>query len=58
MPIAIIAGLIARHLLTVAGGATMAAGSATQSPEEQIAGAVIALVGMVWSYVQKKRAGL
>lgn len=53
----VILGLFARHALTVAGGAVGGAAVATQSPEEAIIAAVLTAVGLIWSYVQKKRSG-
>lgn len=57
-------GLMARHALTAVGGALVAKGyvSADEAhvlvnvSSELIVGAVMTAGGLVWSYVQKKRA--
>lgn len=52
---AIIAGLI-RHLLTLVGGGIIAGGAISGSDIEIAAGAIAALIGVVWSIIQKRLA--
>ena len=47
---------IVRHGLTAAGGFMVANGYTDASTEQQIIGGLLALVGVVWSYFQKKTA--
>ena len=47
-------GLI-RHLLTFGGGVLTSSGYLDQSQSETAVGAVIAIVGVVWSAIEKKR---
>jgi len=54
MPLLII-GSVVRHLLTAGGGATAAVGISTGSEVETIAGAVVTLIGFLWSLWQKSR---
>jgi hypothetical protein len=51
-----IGGLLARHALTVAGGGLVAKGVISASMLEPTVGAVLTLGGVLWSYIQKKRA--
>lgn len=52
-----IAGLIARHVLTAAGGALVAKGVLAAAQVEPIVGAVLLLGGVIWSAIQKARSG-
>ncbi len=49
MPLFVLAGLVARHLLTAGGAVVVANGIAGQSEVEQATGAIVTLVGIVWS---------
>lgn len=49
-----ILGLI-RHILTTLGGSGIALGSATQDEITAIVGGVVALVGVVWSYLAPEK---
>lgn len=44
----------ARHALTAAGGYLVANGYATDSQSAQLIGGGLALIGIVWSYFNKK----
>ena len=46
---------IARHILTAAGGALVARGTIAESELELAVGAIIALVGIIWSAFAKRR---
>jgi hypothetical protein len=48
-------GLLARHLLTTAGGMLVAKEWIDASQVEPAAGALLILGGIVWSVIQKKR---
>ena len=48
-----ILGLI-RHILTFAGGIVVAKGLIDQTQEMELIGAVIAIIGSIWSVVSKK----
>ena len=50
-----VAGLV-RHALTALGGVLVAKGYLEAGMVEEIAGAVVTLVGVVWSVVAKRRA--
>ena len=50
----IILGVV-RHTLTSAGGALIAKGTVTSVALDQGVGAVITLIGIVWSIIEKKR---
>ena len=52
---ATILGII-RHVLTIAGGALGSTGIATNGDIELIIGGLLAVVGIVWSVVEKKKA--
>lgn len=45
---------IVRHLLTMGGGALVAAGWLDESTAQQTIGAVVTLVGVVWSVLEKR----
>lgn len=47
---------IVRHLLTLGGGLLISKGIITATQEETIIGGLVALVGVIWSLVQKKNA--
>jgi hypothetical protein len=47
---------IVRHILTAAGGAMVARGSLAESELELAVGAVITLVGILWSAIAKRKA--
>lgn len=47
---------ILRHLLTYAGGTLVTSGLGTQDQATAIVGGVVALAGIVWSVLQKKKA--
>ena len=47
---------IIRHILTAAGGALVTKGYVAHSELELAIGAVIALAGVVWSAIAKRRA--
>jgi hypothetical protein len=49
-----VAGIIARHGISAAGGAAMAAGAAGTDPVVVITGAIVAIAGMVISYLEKR----
>lgn len=49
------AGLV-RHLLTTLGGVLVAKGYIEAGVVEQLAGAVVAIVGVVWSVLAKRRS--
>jgi hypothetical protein len=44
---------IVRHVLTFAGGLLVAKGIATEAMSQELIGAVITLVGGIWSIVSK-----
>ena len=46
-------GLV-RHLLTAAGGGLSANGLASQDEVQQIIGGLVALAGVIWSYLEKR----
>jgi hypothetical protein len=45
---------VIRHGLTVAGGALIAKGVLDESVSNEIIGAIMSLVGVVWSFFSKK----
>jgi hypothetical protein len=45
---------IVRHILTFAGGILVAKGIATDALSQELIGAVITLIGGIWSIVSKK----
>ena len=47
---------IVRHAMTVAGGFLVAKGYVEAGMVEQVAGAVVTVVGVVWSILAKKPA--
>lgn len=47
---------IVRHLLTAGGGILVASGYTTNDQWTAISGGVVALVGVIWSILQKKQA--
>ena len=47
---------IVRHILTAAGGALVARGSLAESELELAVGAIITLVGILWSALVKRKA--
>jgi hypothetical protein len=49
----IVAGII-RHVLTMAGGALIAAGYLTSDQWTTIAGALAVIIGVVWSVISKR----
>lgn len=49
-------GLIARHALTAVGGSLVAKGVISASMVEPTIGAIITIGGVIWSYLQKKKA--
>jgi hypothetical protein len=49
-----VAGIIARHGISAAGGAAMAAGAAGTDPVVVITGAVVSVAGMVVSWLEKR----
>lgn len=49
-----LAGVV-RHVLTTAGGSLLAAGVITAGDVETVAGAVVVLVGVIWSLVEKRK---
>lgn len=51
---AIILGIV-RHLLTIGAGALASKGVIAQSETETVVGAGLALIGIVWSAIDKKR---
>ena len=51
----VILGLIGRHLATALGGALVTQGLATTDQTTAISGGVLALVGVVMSYLNKKK---
>lgn len=51
---AVILGFV-RHLLTAAGGSLATSGIIASSDVEVIAGGVVALIGAIWSYLDKKK---
>lgn len=50
----IILGLV-RHILTAVGGVFVTKGAIETSEAEALAGALVVLVGVVWSIVDKKK---
>ena len=46
---------MARHLLTFGGGALVARGYADQATTDAIIGALLTIVGGVWSIVEKRQ---
>ena len=46
---------IVRHILTAVGGALVTKGMIAQTELELVVGAVIAIAGVVWSAIAKKR---
>ena len=46
---------IVRHILTVAGGAFIANGTLTDNELNTLVGALVTLMGVVWSVVEKQR---
>jgi len=51
-----VAGAVARHFLTVAGGYLVAKGYADEGTVAEITGGGVALAGVVWSVLEKKAA--
>lgn len=47
---------IVRHVLTTVAGMAVAKGYADDSTATAIVGGLVALVGVVWSYLAKKKA--
>jgi hypothetical protein len=47
---------VARHTLTTAGGALTAKGLATGATVDQGVGAVVTLLGIIWSILEKLRS--
>lgn len=52
---AVVGGFV-RHLLTVAGGGFVSSGTLTAADLEIAVGAVLAIAGVVWSALEKRRA--
>lgn len=52
----VILGLV-RHILTFGGGLLTSSGYLEQSQTESAVGAVVTIIGLVWSVVEKKRRG-
>lgn len=52
----IILGLV-RHILTIGAGALASRGVIGENEVETTVGAVLAIVGIVWSAIDKKRKG-
>lgn len=50
----VVMGLI-RHVLTFGGGWVAAQGWATQDQTTQISAGVVAIIGVIWSLMQKKK---
>jgi len=50
-------GLI-RHALTIVGGALIAKGYIDSDGIEEVYGSVMALVGVVWSYIDKNKKSI
>ena len=46
---------IVRHILTIAGGALGSTGIATHGEVELIIGGLLAVVGIVWSVIEKRK---
>jgi len=51
-----VAGAVARHFLTIAGGYLVAQGYADETTVQQITGGGVALAGVAWSVLEKKAA--
>lgn len=51
-----IVGGFVRHILTAAGGGLVANGTVTGSEWEAVVGGAVAIIGVIWSIVQKRRA--
>jgi hypothetical protein len=51
-----IVGGFVRHILTAAGGGLVANGTVTGSEWEAVVGGAVAIIGVIWSVVQKRRA--
>jgi hypothetical protein len=47
---------IVRHILTTGGGFLVASGALTSAQAETTVGALIALIGVVWSVIDKRVA--
>ena len=47
---------IVRHVLTAAGGALVAKGYADEATVQALVGGLIALIGVIWSVVSKKKS--
>ena len=52
---AAVLGLLARHALTAAAGIMVHKGIIEAGAVEQLVAAAMALLGVAWSYVEKKR---
>lgn len=46
---------VIRHVLTTAGGAMVTAGHLDGSQAQQIAGGIVAVIGVLWSIWEKSR---
>jgi hypothetical protein len=55
MNTATLIALILRHGLTTLGGYLVSQGTIAQPDVETASGAIIAIIGVVWSVVEKKR---
>ena len=56
MDIKVALGLLARHLLTTAGGMLVTKGLVDPAQVDPLIGADLVIGGVVWSIVQKQRA--
>jgi hypothetical protein len=54
---AILLGLV-RHVLTLVGGVLVSRGSLDPTQAETLIGAILSIVGVVWSVLQKRQAAL
>lgn len=55
MDIKVALGLLARHLLTTAGGMLVTKGLIDPAQVDPLIGAVLVVGGVIWSVIQKKR---
>lgn len=46
---------IIRHILTTAGGVAVSAGFVTESEAQTLVGAIVIVVGFVWSLIDKRK---
>jgi hypothetical protein len=46
---------IARHILTFAGGIAIAKGIVDEAMATEIVGAIVSLIGVVWSFIEKEQ---